>query len=171
MGWWWVIDLVAVGGIYRWRILFKPRRGQVTLWEGTGGVEASAIQIQRVKRLDKIMYIPAAGKNTSDPPEKKHICIFLFCATILFWVPTGLQQQMCPNPPWNILQGKVTNQVSWMIRSSFIYEFGSGCLSSWIVLLYMSVKEFRFRFHWRWKIGEWRCCWHIVSTHLYSLRI
>ena len=63
----------------------------MTLWEGTGGVEASAIQIQRVKRSDKIMYIPAAGKNTSDPPEKSiFACFFLFCATILFWVPTGL---------------------------------------------------------------------------------
>ena len=29
-----------------------------------GEVEASAIQIHRVKRPDKIMYIPAAGKNT-----------------------------------------------------------------------------------------------------------
>ena len=29
-----------------------------------GEVEASAIQIQRVKSPDKIMYIPAAGKNT-----------------------------------------------------------------------------------------------------------
>ena len=45
---------------------------------GHRGVEASAIQIQRVKRSDKIMYIPAAGKNTSDPPEKKHICMLLF---------------------------------------------------------------------------------------------
>ena len=62
----------------------------MTLWEGTGGVEASAIQIQRVKRLDKIMYIPAAGKNTSDPPEKSIFASFCFVSTILFWVPTGL---------------------------------------------------------------------------------
>ena len=72
----------------------------MTLWEGTGGVEASAIQIQRVKRSDKIMYIPAAGKNTSDPPEKKHICMLLFvlCHNTILGINRTLTTNVSKSP-------------------------------------------------------------------------